>query len=83
MKDTIKTAIPADSLYHQNKAQPDTWVFTDGLGRRSLTNAEVGDPRDDRTLAMFYWTWHTKETAAKGAVNVNELMKQYPDAKND
>lgn len=78
-----QVVIPEDSLSHQNTVVPDTWVFTDGLGRVSLTNAEVGDPRDDRTLAMFYWTWHTKETAAQGAVNTTELLKKYPDAKND
>ena len=75
--------IPEDSLWHQNQAMPDTWVFTDGLGRVSLTNAEVGAPREDKTLAMFYWTWHTKETASKGAVNTTELLKEFPDAKND
>ena len=75
--------IPKDSLWHNNQAMPDTWVFTDGLGRVSLTNAEVGAPREDKTLAMFYWTWHTKETASKGAVNTTELLKEYPDAKND
>ena len=75
--------IPADSLSHGTEVMPDTWVFTDGLGRVSLTNAEVGDPREGKTLAVFYWTWHTKETASKGAVNTTELLKQYPDAKND
>ncbi len=75
--------IPEDSLSHQNEVMPDTWVFTDGLGRVSLTYAEVGAPREDKTLAMFYWTWHTKETASQGAVNTTELLKQYPDAKND
>ena len=75
--------IPEDSLSHQNEVMPDTWVFTDGLGRVSLTYADVGAPREDKTLAMFYWTWHTKETASAGAVNTTELLKQYPDAKND
>ncbi len=75
--------IPEDSLSHQTTVMPDTWVFTDGLGRVSLTYADVGAPREDKTLAMFYWTWHTKETAAQGAVNTTELLKQYPDAKND
>ena len=75
--------IPEDSLSHQTEVMPDTWVFTDGLGRVSLTYADVGAPREDKTLAMFYWTWHTKETASKGAVNTTELMKEYPDAKND
>ncbi|MBE6676551.1 MAG: hypothetical protein E7594_06895 [Ruminococcaceae bacterium] len=75
--------IPEDSLSHQTTVMPDTWVFTDGLGRVSLTYADVGAPREDKTLAMFYWTWHTKETASKGAVNTTELLKEYPDAKND
>ena len=75
--------IPEESLWHANQAMPDTWVFTDGLGRVSLTNAEVGAPKDDKTLARFYWTWHTKDTASQGAVNTTELLKQYPDAKND
>ncbi len=74
--------IPADSLLNTHKVMPDTWVFTDGLGRVSLTNAEVGDPREDRTLAMFYWTWHA-DLASGGAVNTTELMKEYPDAKNN
>ncbi len=74
--------IPADSLLNTHKVMPDTWVFTDGLGRVSLTNAEVGDPREGRTLAMFYWTWHA-DLAAGGAVNTTELMKKYPEAKND
>lgn len=80
---TTENGIPEDSLYHQNEVKPDTWVFTDGLGRTSLTNADVGDPRDDKTLAMFYWTWHTTEVAKRGAVNTTELMEKYPDAKND
>ncbi len=74
---------PADSLLNTHKVMPDTWVFTDGLGRVSLTNAQVGDPKEDKTLAMFYWTWHTKETASKGYVNTSELIAKYPEAKND
>ncbi len=74
--------LPADSLVNTHPVMPDTWVFTDGLGRVSLTNAEVGDVREDRTLAMFYWTWHA-DLAPSGATNTTELMKQYPDAKND
>lgn len=75
--------IPEESLSHQTTVMPDTWVFTDGLGRVSLTYEDVGAPREDKTLAMFYWTWHTKETASAGAVNTTELLKKYPDAKND
>lgn len=74
--------VPKDSLFHKNSAMPDTWVFTDGLGRVSLTYAEVGPVREGKTLALFYWTWH-EELGQQGATNTTELMKQYPDAKND
>ncbi len=73
--------IPEDSLLNTHKVQPSTWVFTDGLGRTSLTNADVGDPKD-RTLAMFYWTWHTALSTA-GYKNTSEIMEKYPEAKND
>ncbi len=75
--------IPADSLLNTHKVMPDTWVFTDGLGRVSLTNADVGDPKEDKTLAMFYWTWHTKAMAAAGYTDTTKLLEKYPEAKND
>ena len=75
--------IPADSLLNTHKVMPDTWVFTDGLGRVSVTNAEVGDPKADKTLAMFYWTWHTKAMAAAGYTDTTKLLEKYPEAKND
>ena len=83
-------ALPQDSLYLKNDVMPDTWVFTDSLGRTALTNADVGDPRDGKTLAMFYWTWHASQgnanafnvqefldaEAAKG-VNIEEIINDY------
>ena len=71
--DLSSHSLPADSLYHKNDVMPDTWVFTDSLGRKSLTNAEVGDPRDAKTLALFYWTWHASQGGAK-AFNVQEFL---------
>lgn len=75
--------IPTYSLYNTNKAMPDTWVFTDGLGRVSLTNADVGDPKENKNIIMFYWDWHEDLGTGNGATNTNELIKQYPAAKND
>ncbi len=77
-----QTGIPEDSLFNKNSAMPDTWVFTDGLGRKSLTYDDVGPVREGKTLALFYWTWH-EELGRQGATNTTELMKLYPDAKND
>ena len=78
-----ENGIPLDSLYHQNKVMPDTWVFTDGLGRVSLTYEDVGGPREGKTVAMMYWDWHTSDFASKGAMNTTEFMAIYPEAKND
>ena len=75
--------IPSDSLIYTHEVMPDTWVFTDGLGRVSLTNKEVGDLRDDKTLAMFYWTWHVSGSTKNKPVNMQELSTKYPEAMRD
>lgn len=88
--DLSKHLLPTDSLYHKNDVMPDTWVFTDQLGRSSLTNADVGDPRDGKTLALFYWTWHASQgganhfnvqefldSEAKKGVDISEIIHDY------
>lgn len=65
--------LPADSLYLRNGVMPDTWVFTDGLGRRALTNQDVGDPRADRTLMIFYSSWHASMSNSK-AFNIQQFL---------
>ncbi len=75
--------IPEDSLIYTHPVMPDTWVFTDGLGRVSLTNAEVGDRREDKTLAMFFWTWHVDNFASVVPDNLQELSEKYPEAMRD
>ena len=72
--------IPSDSLIYTHEVMPDTWVFTDGLGRVSLTHAEVGDPRADKTVSMFFWTWHNGRPTC---INVNDAAEKYPEAVRD
>ena len=72
----------ADSLLNTHKVMPDTWVFTDGLGRTALTYEDVGGVKDDKTVAIFYWTWHV-DLANNEPSNLTEFMQEYPDAKND
>lgn len=74
--------IPEDSKIYTHEVMPDTWVFTDGLGRVSLTNAEVGDPRTDRTLALFYWTWHGFLRTGD-PFNNQKFLEENPDALRD
>ena len=75
--------IPSDSLIYTHEVMPDTWVFTDGLGRVSLTNADVGDLKADKTLAMFYWTWHIDGFTTHVPINVQEYSEKYPEAMRD
>ena len=75
--------IPEDSLIYTHPVMPDTWVFTDGLGRVSLTNKDVGDRKDDKTLAMFYWTWHIDGFTTHAPANLQKLSEKYPEAMRD
>ncbi len=82
-KPPAEETLPADSLIHTHPVMPDTWVFTDGLGRVSLTNADVGGLREDKTVAMFYWTWHIDFQATRVPTTLQELSEKYPEAMND
>ncbi len=61
----------------------DAWVATDALGRRLPDHTAVGDPRPDRYVALFYWTWHVGGRLETGPANVTEIITRYPDAVND
>ena len=79
-KSPAEYVIPEDSLIYTHEVMPDTWIFTDGLGRVSLTNADVGDPRTDKTVSMFFWTWHNGRPTC---INVNDAAEKYPEAVRD
>ena len=74
---------PAGSRDKTRDVMPDTWAFVDGLGRKSLGYEEVGGPRDGKTLAMFYWTWHISIRRQVEPQNNQKVMEQFPEAKND
>jgi hypothetical protein len=61
----------------------DAWVATDALGRKLPDHAEVGDPRPNHTVALFYWTWHIGSNTDLGPANTNEIISRHPDAIND
>ncbi len=77
-----ESTLPEDALVNTHKVMPDTWVFTDGLGRESYTYEDVGGPKEDKTVAMFYWTWHV-DLALNQPLNINDFVKEHPDAVND
>ena len=52
----LATALPSAPALAGNPGVP--WPATDALGRRLPMAAEVGPPRPDRFVAIFYFLWH-------------------------
>lgn len=57
----------------------DTWGATDALGRSVPGFAQVGGPRHDRTVALFYFLW-LGEHVNGGPYDISRILKQDPDA---
>jgi hypothetical protein len=57
----------------------DTWVATDGLGRGLPTAAEVGPPRADRFVGMFYFLWHGAQVDG-GPYDISRILVNDPAA---
>ncbi|TAN13662.1 MAG: hypothetical protein EPN37_13280 [Chitinophagaceae bacterium] len=54
---------------------------TDALGRRLPGYKEVGGPRKDKYVGIFYWTWHTGNAyEKKGPNDVTKILKRKPEA---
>ena len=59
----------------------DTWVATDALGRSVSTHDQVGSPRPDKFVGIFYFLWlgqHNKEQG--GPYDISKILAQDPDA---
>lgn len=48
------------SLASGRDTMPDTFVGIDGYGRLLPTAEEVGYPREDKAVALFYYCWNTE-----------------------
>ncbi len=72
---------PEDSpAIQQRDAMPDTWVATDGLGRVLPTNEQTGDPKQNKYVGMFYWTWHVEHAKNYSPINLQQICDEYPEA---
>lgn len=63
-------------------SHPTTWEATDELGRTLPTFAETGGPREGKTVALFYWSWHVSQDSGE-PLNVQKVMDEHPEAIND
>lgn len=60
------------------------WPATDGLGRRLPLSDEVGGPRQDRFVGIFYFLWlnevHNKSPHWEGPHDVSRILSKDPEA---
>ena len=57
----------------------DTWMATDGLGRSLPTQSEVGAPRTDRFVGIFYFLWLGQHGDA-GPYDITKILAADRDA---
>lgn len=57
----------------------DTWPAVDALGRKLPDHAECGDPKQNRTVGIFYFLWLGNH-GSYGPYDITELLKANPDA---
>jgi hypothetical protein len=76
--------VPEDSAIAQMGVDPSQWTAVDGLGRTLPDNSQVGqtDKQKEKKVGIFYWTWHYNFVNNK-VCNVNSILTEYPEAKND
>ena len=66
----------------QNSIEPSPWPATDALGRKLPTADEVGPPRRDRFVGIFYFLWHNdpKSHGTEGPRDIAKIFAADPDA---
>ena len=63
----------------EHKVDSSQWIAQDGLDRVLSTNTQTGDIREDKIVAIFYWTWHGDfgdgQTAYNNQQNIDKLIE--------
>jgi hypothetical protein len=78
----VATPWRADGAETINSGTP--WPATDALGRTLPLSDEVGAPRPDRFVGMFYFLWHNdrggKRPSGDGPYDIARILEQDPEA---
>lgn len=78
------TSLLLPSLTIAQSVNSDQWVMTDALGRKARNYELAGAKKDDKVVAMFYWTWHQgNDDTTYQVKNVTEIVRQHPEAMKD
>lgn len=78
----ISASAVTDYADENNRIYPSTWAAVDGLGRTLSMNNDVGN-KNDKTVAMFYWTWHYPWIHDHEPITTGSVLDIYPEAVND
>jgi len=80
--DTGVAKSPAPIVPESWDTYSDTWVATDALGRVLPTHEEVGAPRPDRTICLFYFINHGAHIKIhdKQVYRIDKILAADPDA---
>lgn len=61
--------------------EPEKWIYVDGLGRTDTSYPDLPERSDhDRTVGIFYHTWHCDFSRYRVPVNLTEVIEEYPEA---
>ncbi|MBQ7699733.1 MAG: hypothetical protein IJT49_05265 [Clostridia bacterium] len=72
----------SDSAVIARASHPTTWAATDELGRTLPTYEDAGGVKDDKIVALFYWSWHVSQDGGE-PLNVQKVMDEHPESIND
>ncbi len=61
--------------------RPDTWAAMDDLGRIVPTHEQVGAPKANHTVGMFYFLW-LGEHGSQGPFDISKILAREPNAIN-
>lgn len=62
----------------------DQWTATDELGRKLCDYDAAGEKKQDKFIAMFYWTWHQgNDDTTYQVKNITEILRKHPEAMKD
>ena len=74
------SSLPVGASVQQTATiQPGSWAAVDGLGRTLSSSAQVGTPKEDKYVGIFYWNWHTYFSYAEPR-NITQIINAHPEA---
>lgn len=72
-----------DSMVSKLAVDPTQWTAVDGLGRTVPLYSDVGYPKENKTVGIFYWTWHEQFASNSRPANVTAIFKEHPEVVRD